>query len=133
MERQCRRIGGKPPADPKPSLEDSAPRFWGRDDIVRRHAIFEGLPSGRLMDLTFYGDVIARQSFTGFGDDVENVSPSFALGRPGGDGYWAGSSLLAYRIGRGRALLSTLRILDNLGRHPAADRLVLNMINWGSK
>ena len=61
-------------------------------------------------------------------EDGEVVVPSFALGKPGGAGYWSGSNLILYRRGEGRVVLSTLRLLENLGKHPPADRIVLNLI-----
>ncbi|HWB95130.1 MAG TPA: CocE/NonD family hydrolase, partial [Bryobacteraceae bacterium] len=117
----------------KGKLDHSAPYFWGRDDIVKPHAIFEGLPSGSLMDLLFYRDLIARDSVTDFDERAENLIPTFALGRPGGQGYWAGSNLLIYSLGEGKVIVSTLRLEENLGRHPAADRLFLNLVTFAAK
>jgi hypothetical protein len=113
-------------------IEDSGPRFWGRDDIVTPHPIFSGLPSRRLMDLYFYRDLIARSSIVAFPTDAENVVPSFAVGKPGSPGYWAGSNLLIYRLGQGRVIVSTMRILENLEKNPAADRVLLNMVSFAA-
>ncbi|MEN6535744.1 MAG: sugar-binding domain-containing protein [Bryobacteraceae bacterium] len=118
------------PVANKPRLVDSGPRFWGRDDIVKPHAIFEGLPSSKLMDLFYYRDLIPYKSFTEFGGGVENVVPAFSVGRPHGAGYWAGSNLLAYRLGEGKLVLSTLNLIDNLGKHPAADRITINLVKF---
>jgi hypothetical protein len=114
------------------TIEDSGPRFWGRDDIVKPHPIFDGLPSRRLMDLYFYRDLIARKSIVGFSNSAENVVPTFAVGKPGGQGYWAGSNLLVYNVGRGKVIVCTLRILENLDKNPAADRVLLNMIAFAA-
>ncbi|MGI8988343.1 MAG: CocE/NonD family hydrolase [Bryobacteraceae bacterium] len=117
----------------KGKIVNSAPLFWGRDDVVKPHPIFEGLPSQRLMDLRFYRDVIARSSITDFDSDAENIVPAFAVGRPGGPGYWAGSNLLSYRWGEGWVIISTLRLLENLGKDPAADRIMLNLVSFATK
>jgi hypothetical protein len=114
------------------AIEDSGPRFWGRDDIVKPHPIFDGLPSRRLMDLYFYRDLIARKSIVGFSNGAENVVPTFAVGKPGGQGYWSGSNLLVYNVGRGKVIVCTLRILENLEKNPAADRVLLNMIAFAT-
>ena len=37
-----------------------------------------------------------------------------------------------YRFGEGRVVVSTLRLLENLGRHPAADQIVLNLLSFAS-
>ena len=113
-------------------IEDSGPRFWGRDDIVTPQPIFDGLPSRRLMDLYFYRDLIARDSVVSFPGEANNVVPSFAVGKPGGAGYWAGSNLLIYRLGRGKVIVCTLRILENLEKNPAADRVLLNMVSFAA-
>jgi hypothetical protein len=39
----------------------------------------------------------------------------------------------AYRLGAGRFVLNILRVLENLDRHPAADRLLLNVIDFASQ
>jgi hypothetical protein len=114
------------------TVEDSGPRFWGRDDIVKPHSIFDGLPSRCLMDLYFYRDLIARRSIVGFGKETENVVPAFAVGKPGAQGYWAGSNLLVYKIGRGKVIVCTLRIVKNLEKNPAADRVLLNMVSFAA-
>ncbi len=119
------------PVEHKPKLVDSGPRYWGRDDIVKPHPFFEGLPTGRLMDLFYYRDVIATRSLIEFGGNAENIVPAFSVGRPGGDGYWSGSNLLILPVGKGRVVLSTLQLMDNLGRHPAADRIVINLLRYG--
>lgn len=133
--REALRFGSNPSPFPQHwggTIEDSGPRFWGRDDIVKPHPIFDGLPARRLMDLYFYRDLIARRSIVGFGKDTENVVPTFAVGKPGGQGYWAGSNLLVYNIRRGKVIVCTLRIMENLERNPAADRVLLNMVSFAA-
>lgn len=121
------------PARLKGRIEDSGPRYWGRDDIVKPHPIFNNLPSRCLMDLYFYRDLIAASSIIDFDKNADNIVPTFAVGKPGGQGYWAGSNLLIYNFGSGKVIVSTLRILPNLGKNPAADRILLNMVAFASK
>ncbi len=120
------------PLDGKGKLVNSAGMYWGRDDIIRPHAIFAGLPSRTLMDLTYYRDIVPAKSFTGF-ETAEVIAPCFALGHPGGAGYFSGANLLALRAGKGELVLSTLRLMENLGTHPAADRIVLNLISYAAR
>jgi hypothetical protein len=112
--------------------EDSAGYFWGRDDVVKPHPIFDGLPSRCVMDLRFYRDVVPYKSFLEVDEKAEVVVPCFALGRPGGQGYWSAANLVIYRFGAGRIVVSTLRLLENLGRHPAADQILLNLLAYAS-
>ncbi len=120
------------PAAQKGKLDDSAGYFWGRDDIVKPHPIFEKLPSRSVMDLSFYRDIIPYQSFVEMNETAEVIVPCFSLGRPGGQGYWSGANMLIYRFGEGRVVVSTLGLLENLGRHPAADQIILNLLSFAS-
>ncbi len=112
--------------------EDSAGYFWGRDDIAKPHPIFESLPSRCVMDLSFYRDIIPSKSFLELDEKAEVIVHCFALGRPGGQGYWSAANLVMYRFGEGTIIVSTLRLLETLGRHPAADRMVLNLLTYAS-
>lgn len=38
----------------------------------------------------------------------------------------------SYPFGAGRFIVNALRVLENLNAHPAADRLLLNMINYAA-
>ncbi len=120
------------PVAQKGKLEDSAGYFWGRDDIVRPHPIFAGLPSRCVMDLTFYRDVVPYKSFTGMDQHGEVVVPCFALGHPGTQGYWSAANMVSYPFGEGKVIVSTLRLLENIGSHPAADRIILNLLTHAS-
>jgi hypothetical protein len=102
----------------------SAPGYWGPDEIVRPHLIFTGLPSRQIMDLHSYRDVIARYSVTKFPYNVDNIVPSFAVERPGGQEYWSGSNVLIYHISNG---------LNNIDRNRAADRILLNLIFFSTQ
>ena len=45
---------------------------------------------------------------------------------------WWGSDLVIVPYGRGRMLLSTLRIAENLGKDPVADKLFYNILRWAA-
>ena len=63
-------------------------------------------------------------------DDV--VVAAFALGYPCPGGYTSGVMMGTYRFGEGMFLVNTLGILENVGRHPAADRLMLNLVRYAA-
>lgn len=48
-------------------------------------------------------------------------------------GYSSGLLISVHRMGAGRFILNTFRILENLDRHPAADRLLLNLIHYAGR
>jgi hypothetical protein len=39
----------------------------------------------------------------------------------------------AYALGAGKIVLNTFSLLDNVDEHPAADRLLLNLVAYGTK
>ncbi|MEN6424278.1 MAG: sugar-binding domain-containing protein [Phycisphaerales bacterium] len=97
--------------------------------VANRHPVFDGLPSPGIMDWDYYGPIIPREIFEGQDAPDETIVAGFATGNAQfGRGY--GSCLLTamYKSGEGRLILSTLYILENLDSHPAADRLLLNLI-----
>lgn len=96
-----------------------------KDEWVKRHAYFEGLPSGGMMDYAYYREVIPDEVLTGLDAPDEAIAGAIKASQD----YSSGLMLATYRIGTGRLVLSTLRIRENLGRHPAADRLLVNLLD----
>lgn len=111
----------------------SGPAFWGRDDVVMPHPIFKGLPVRTLMDLDFYGEIVPHESLEGFSAKAEVIVACFAAGIPFErvtEGYWSGANILVLPAGEGKFIVSTLRLLEHLGKHPAADRILLNLLSY---
>jgi len=111
--------------------------YISRNHVVTDHRVFKGLPVNTLMSGVY-----------------ENVSATVSMCRPAegkylagvitydqnknmdilkrhyngiGDVLWAADVLLVER-GKGKMLYSTLRIMENLGKDPVADKLLYNMI-----
>jgi hypothetical protein len=107
-----------------------AAQRWGHDWLYRhdhwnkRHPFFEGLPSGGLMDYTFYRNVISDTRWAGLDAPDElaaaSVDTSFE--------YDAGVLLAVYKVGAGRVVLNTLDICGQLGQDPVAERLLRNLL-----
>ncbi|MCX5772323.1 MAG: hypothetical protein NTZ09_18905 [Candidatus Hydrogenedentes bacterium] len=83
-----------------------------------------------MMDWEYYGPVIPHYFFEGQDapDDVAVAALALCHSAPPG-GYAAGIILGSYRFGQGVFTLNSLNILQNVDRHPAADRLLLNLID----
>jgi hypothetical protein len=107
--------------------------LYHKECVAKHHPIFEGLQPPGVMDWEFYGPVIPQQLFDGqdMPDDV--AAAAFAVGYSCPGGYASGILAGAYRLGAGRLVLNTLRILENLDQHPAADRLLLNLIEYAGQ
>jgi len=99
-----------------------------KDEWAKRHPIFEGLPAGGLMDYTYYREIIPDDVWMGEAPPAEAVAGAIKASQD----YTSGLMVAVYTLGKGRFVLSTLRIRENLGRHPAADRLLRNMLRYAA-
>jgi beta-galactosidase len=105
--------------------------------VVRPHPVFAGLPSGGMMDQT-YENIYAPHTLMGLEGEliVGSVSHSFHEDKADNQNYlgpgpaWCGMDLGVIRHGEGRYVLSALRLLENLGQDPVADRILHNLIVW---
>ncbi len=110
--------------------------LYHKECVAKKHPLFDGLQPAGVMDWDYYGPLITRQFFEGqdASDSADVAAAAFAIchnSRP--DGYAAGVMLGAYRFGSGRIILNTFNILDNVDKHPAADRLLMNMITYATR
>lgn len=96
-----------------------------KDEWAKVHPYFAGLPSGGMMDYAFYREIIPDLVFAGLDAPDETVAGAIKASQD----YASGLMLATYRVGAGRLVLNTLLIRENLGRHPAADRLLVNLVN----
>ena len=64
----------------------------------------------------------------------ETICASFAVGYnaagPKDAGYVSGIMMGRYALGAGSLLLNTLNVLEHVDGHPAADRLLLNLVGY---
>ena len=100
--------------------------LYHKDEWAKPHPIFDGLPAGGLLDYTFYRELIPDAAFVGQDPPAEAV----AGGINATIGYSSGLIVAVYPLGAGRFVLNTLRIRENLGRHPAAERLLRNLLRY---
>ena len=102
--------------------------LYHRECVGKRHPLFAGLQSGGILDWEYWGEVVGHAWFAMPRNSCEVVAAGFAVGYccPGN----CDSGLLVgrQRVGQGMLLFNSLAILDHLGRHPATDRLLLNML-----
>jgi hypothetical protein len=104
--------------------------LYHKDFVAKRHPAFEGLQAGGLLDFSYYDQVITPVVFAcrRLPDDI--AAAAFAVGYPCPGGYQGGIVVGAYRWGRGRVVLNSLRVMENLDSNPAADRLMMNLTRW---
>ena len=80
------------------------------------------------MDYTFNREIIPDLVFMGQEPPVEVVTGAVKASQD----YSFGLMLAMHELGAGRFFLNTLLIRENLGTHPAADRLLLNLLLYAA-
>ncbi len=102
---------------------------YHKDDWARRHPIFDGLPAGCVLDHTFYREVLGSLGWSGQEAPAEAVAAAINTS----SGYSSGLTVAVHKLGAGRLVLNTLRIRENLGRDPVAERLLRNMLRYAAE
>lgn len=101
-------------------------------NVVRSHPYCRALPKGVMCDA--YWQMVTPQ-FVFHGQPVPEELAVVTVASPyftGDDeliGYLIGVALGTYRFGKGRIVLNCFKILDTLGSNPAAERLLMNLID----
>jgi hypothetical protein len=102
-------------------IVESAGTFQGDFHYVKPHPIFTGLPAKTCMGPE-YRNAIARHSLDGFeGETVVGCNEN---------AYWWGTDVGVIRMGSGAMVLCTMRLSQNLGADPVAERIVANLAGW---
>ena len=112
----------------KGTLVTAGDWLYPHDPWTKHHPIFDGLPSGGLMDYTFYREVISDRRWAGLDGPTETIAASINSSL----GYDSGTLLSIHQLGTGRFLLNTLAIRSNLGSVPAAERLLRNLLRYAA-
>lgn len=108
--------------------------LYHKECVAKKHAFFDGLLPAGIMDWDYYGPVISNGFFEAQDTPDDVAAAAFAICHSAPpDGYAAGTMLGAYRFGSGKIVLNTFNVLDNVDKHPAADRLLLNMITYAAR
>jgi hypothetical protein len=102
--------------------------IYHKEEWAKRHPIFDGLPAGGLMDYAFYRELIPGLAFIGLDPPAEAVVAAIDASC----GYSSGLMVGVYPLGSGRLVLNSLLVRENLGHHPAADRLLINMLRYAA-
>jgi len=104
--------------------------------LVDDHPIFAGLPSQGMMR-EIYENVWANKTLLDLpGNPIvasigfEWFSHDHGLQYSGPGESWWGSDLAVIPNGKGRAVVSQLRIVENLGKDPVADKILFNLIRF---
>ncbi len=115
---------------------DAVGAFLGKYHYVKLHPVFDGLPARGFMRQP-YRNVAPPATFVE--DSDEDICGTFDATPAAAGNYmidaseWWGSDILVRRYGAGRLVFTHLRVLENLGEDPVADRLWTNMLQHFSR
>jgi hypothetical protein len=109
--------------------EYTFPQVYPKDEWAKSHPLFDGLPSGGLMDYTFYREIIPDYRFQGQDTPAEAVAGAF---RTSCASYVSELMLSVHRLGAGRFILNAFRVRPALGQDPTAERLLRNMLRYAA-
>ena len=119
------------PLATKGALADTGSGYYRGDTFAAKHPVFDGLPSGGVLDYTLFRNII-----TPGGTGVTGVPAPDDLivaGIRAQMGYTSVIQTAAYNLSAGRFILNTLRIRENLGTDPVAERLLRNLLNYAGR
>ncbi len=117
-----------------------ADTWIGVPRLVKAHPVFDGLPINGMMG-AIYENVFAQSSLLDVPGEAIAASigfdwfPDFDRLRRHyygpGDAWW-GTDLGVVPVGKGRCIVSRLRLIENLGKDPVADRILFNLIRFAA-
>jgi hypothetical protein len=116
------------PLAQKGSLSGLNSWLYHKDEWAKPHPVFAGLPTG-LLDYTFYRELIPDRAWVGQAIPAEAVCGA----NDASIAYASGLMVAVHSFGAGKFILNTLRIRENLGRQPAADRLLVNLLRYAAR
>jgi hypothetical protein len=93
--------------------------------------MLDGVTQPGLLAWDLVGPLLGGPMFEGLPPCDDVAVAAFAVGYSTPGGYASGLVAGSYPSGSGRFLLNTLRVLPLIDQHPAADRILLNLVEWG--
>ncbi|MBN1418058.1 MAG: glycoside hydrolase family 2 [Planctomycetes bacterium] len=117
------------PLERKGAIATMASWVYLKDEWAKQHPIFDGLPAGGILDLAYYRELIPDHVWVGQDLPAEAVAGAINTSQA----YSSGLLIAVHALGEGRLILNTMRIRENLGSHPAAERLLRNLLRYAGK
>ena len=116
------------PFEQKGKLRYMRDWLYHKEYIGKRHPVLEGMRAPGILDWEYYGQLCNDYFFEGIQTPDDIAVACMATGYPG-PGYDEGIAIGGYNHGGGYFMLNTMSLLSNAG-HPAADRLLINLLNY---
>ena len=118
---------------PRPVI-NSGDWFYHKEYVARAHPVMEGLQAQGMLAPDYYGQLFAPRLFAKQDPPEETIVAGFGCGSTKLDPlYVSGVVIGTYALDGGKFILNALNVLANIDRHPAADRLLLNLVRHARK
>ena len=114
--------------DALPSLYTTDTWYFRCDHWAKKHVLFNGLPAGGILDYRFYRDILKDRIITGLQEPFDTIAGAFQLSGANSVKFDSGTLLTVHKYQKGRFILNTLDIRDNIGKDPVAEHLLRNLI-----
>ncbi len=106
--------------------------LYHKECVAKPHPVFAGLQGSGILDWDYYGPVLPHYLFDGQDTPAEVIAAAFAAGYSTPGGYASGVLAWFLQIWSRPVFCQYLSILENIDAHPAADRLLLNLIQYAA-
>jgi len=106
---------------------------YHKECVAKAHPIFAGLQGNGILEWAYYDQVIPEYVFEGQDTPDDVAAAAFAVGYSIAGGYVSAVLVGTYEFGAGRLVLNTMRVLEHVDEHPAADRLLVNLIRYAQQ
>ena len=106
--------------------------LYHKDNVIKPSILAEGLDKPGVMDLGYYDRVFGHYVYENIKSPDKTLVAAFATCYPIPSGYTSYVVTGSYYFGNGMITLNTLDICQNIG-HPAADRLLLNIVSYAAQ
>ncbi len=118
------------PVAKKGRVYEFSDMLYHKECVAKPHPAFEGLQGNGMLDWYYYGPMWPHYLFDGQDTPDEVIAAAFATGYSTPGGYASGVLLGSYKFGAGQFFVNTFPMLDYLDKHPVADRLLLNIVQY---
>ncbi len=126
---------------------DAVAGYYRADRWLKNHPLSDGMPCGGMMDYLYFRNIISQNAlsqeytvvaksmytYDEITDPLDYPSETVCGATRISHNYCSGIHLGIWDFGSGKFIVNTLRIAENLGSDPAADRLFSNMLSFGSR
>jgi hypothetical protein len=121
------------PLSSKGTIGNTPNDLYIRDQWIKDHPLFARMPNKGPMDHVYYRHLLRNFYWSNAEKPVAAVAGDVCTCWAHAGAYKSGLHVAVYELGAGRFILNTLDVRGNLGRDPAAELLLRNMLNYASR